>query len=206
MTRSATSTGASVEPKPDWKSRTFWVNAIALVASVSGALSIDLGLTPERQTQVVVVIMAVINLVLRYVTHSPIRLSLIESKDKVQSAWPAAVLVVLVFILVGCASRQAETPAQRVFALQADYNAMLAVAVAYESQPRCGPVVAPPCSKAAVVDQLRRADDHAFDALQSAQRVIRSNDARESPLQVAMAAAVEAVGLFRRTLEREKIR
>lgn len=61
-----------METKPFWASKTLWVNAVALVAAVTGAFSIDLGLDAETQTAVVAAIMGVVNIVLRFVTGSPI--------------------------------------------------------------------------------------------------------------------------------------
>lgn len=59
-----------METKPFWASRTLWVNAIALVAAVSGAFGVDLGLDPETQTAIVGAVMSVVNIVLRFVTRS----------------------------------------------------------------------------------------------------------------------------------------
>ena len=53
-------------------SRTLWVNVVALVATLAGAVKLDLGLTPEVQATVVTTIMAVVNIVLRFVTTTPI--------------------------------------------------------------------------------------------------------------------------------------
>lgn len=200
--------------KPEWASRTIWVNLIAIVASLGGVFHLDLGLTPERQAQIVLVVMGGVNVILRYDTKAPITsilaglAALGKGRDKVNSA-PIAMAIALglaVLFLTGCASREAETPTQRVFALQADYNALLALAVAYESQPRCGPGERLGCSDADVVAEIRRADNHAFDAIRTAQNLVRSPNARDSPVQLALAGAIEAVGLVRRILDREGIR
>lgn len=55
-----------------WFSKTIWANAIAGTAAVTGAFGLDLGLTPEVQVQFVGGVMAVINVVLRFVTDKPI--------------------------------------------------------------------------------------------------------------------------------------
>ena len=52
----------------------------------------------------------------------------------------------LLAALAACASLEAQTPAQRVFALKSDYRAVLALAVAYESLPRCPVATASLCS------------------------------------------------------------
>lgn len=59
-------------PKPFWASKTLWVNAVALVASVTGAFGLDLGLSPETQTSVVAGIMGIVNIVLRLVTKDAV--------------------------------------------------------------------------------------------------------------------------------------
>ena len=58
--------------KPFYASKTLWANAVMLIATVSTALGIDLGLDPETQIAVVGAVMAVVNIVLRFVTKSPI--------------------------------------------------------------------------------------------------------------------------------------
>ena len=54
--------------KPWWTSKMIWANVLAMVAAISGATGIDLGLTPEAQSQIVVGIMSVVNVVLRVMT------------------------------------------------------------------------------------------------------------------------------------------
>ncbi len=54
------------------QSKTLWANAVALVASVSLALGVDLGLDPATQAQAVAVIMAAVNIGLRFVTKDAI--------------------------------------------------------------------------------------------------------------------------------------
>lgn len=59
--------------KPVWASKTIWINAIALIAAFAGAFGLELGLTPDVQVTIVAGVMAVINIVLRAVTHRPIQ-------------------------------------------------------------------------------------------------------------------------------------
>ncbi|MCK5276221.1 MAG: hypothetical protein KAR37_16320 [Alphaproteobacteria bacterium] len=61
-----------METKPFWASKTLWVNAIALVAAVTGAFGIDLGLDPETQTAIVGAVMSVVNIVLRFATKTAV--------------------------------------------------------------------------------------------------------------------------------------
>ena len=60
------------ENKRWYASRTLWINAIAGLAAVSGALGLDLGLDSETQIAIVGGVMAVINIVLRFVTSKPV--------------------------------------------------------------------------------------------------------------------------------------
>lgn len=59
--------------KPFWASKTLWINAVSLVASVTGAFGLDIGLTPEAQTSIVGGVMAVVNIILRLVTKAGVR-------------------------------------------------------------------------------------------------------------------------------------
>jgi len=62
----------TMETKPFWASKTLWVNAIALVAAISGAFGMDLGLDPETQAAIVGAVMSIANIVLRFVTKSAV--------------------------------------------------------------------------------------------------------------------------------------
>lgn len=96
--------------------------------------------------------------------------------------------------LGACASIEAETPAQRIFALQSDYNGLLAVAVAYESRPRCVGPARLDCSDAGAVAEIRKADNDAYAILRSAQAVARQPGASGANLIFASAqAAIDAL-------------
>ncbi len=111
-------------------------------------------------------------------------------------------VVWLLAALAACASLEAETPAQRVFALKSDYRAALAVAVAvaYESLPRCPIVTTPFCSEPGVVSLLRQADRQAELALDGAEQVVRSPATSESAVALALEAARSAVAVLRQIL------
>lgn len=102
-----------------------------------------------------------------------------------------------VALLSGCASQEAQTPAQRVYALQADYNAVLAVAVTYESQKRCTTTVIAACSSVTVVNELRRGDDAARAALKAAQDTVRTPGATSSTINTVLVGAANAIQAFR---------
>ncbi len=61
-----------VASKPFYASKTLWVNLVAVVAALTGAFGIDLGLDPETQVTIVAAIMGVVNIVLRFTTDKAI--------------------------------------------------------------------------------------------------------------------------------------
>ena len=61
--------------KPFYASKTLWTNIVMLVATVSTAFGLDLGLNPETQVAIIGTVMSVINIVLRFVTRAPISTS-----------------------------------------------------------------------------------------------------------------------------------
>ena len=63
-----------METKPFWASKTLWINLIAMIAAITGAFGMDLGLDPTMQAALVTGIMAAINIILRFVT-APVTLT-----------------------------------------------------------------------------------------------------------------------------------
>jgi hypothetical protein len=61
--------------KPFYASKTLWTNIVMLVATVSTAFGVDLGLNPEAQIAIVGTVMSVVNIILRFVTKTPITTS-----------------------------------------------------------------------------------------------------------------------------------
>ena len=61
-----------MESKTIWASKTFWANIIGGVALLSTAAGLDLGLTADKQAELIAGIMVIANIVLRYVTKAPI--------------------------------------------------------------------------------------------------------------------------------------
>lgn len=108
----------------------------------------------------------------------------------------------LVILLGACASQVAETPAQRVFALQSDYNGLLAAALTYESQPRCAAgqsSVTSPCSNPQVVADIRAVETDAARQIKAAQDTVRSG-ADTSTQVLALNLASNALAGFRNVL------
>ncbi len=60
------------ETKPIWASKTFWTNVIGGGAMIASAAGMDLGLDEDTQTQIIGGILAVANVILRFVTTQPV--------------------------------------------------------------------------------------------------------------------------------------
>lgn len=70
-----TNTTPTTDSKPFWASKTLWVNAAALVATLAGIFgieSVSSFLDAEGQAYVVGIVMSVVNIVLRFLTHSSV--------------------------------------------------------------------------------------------------------------------------------------
>lgn len=115
----------------------------------------------------------------------------------------ALAAVTLLAALTACASLIAETPAQRVFALTADYRALLTVALEYESLPRCDKTGRVLCSDAPAVERMRKADRYAEAALDEAEDIVRAPGLTEDSVRLAIRAAESAVAVFRLVLTEE---
>ena len=63
-----------MKTKAWWSSKTIWVNVMAGVAAIAAGFGLDLGLTAEVQSQVVVGVLAAVNVALRVVTSSALSL------------------------------------------------------------------------------------------------------------------------------------
>ena len=63
-----------MKTKTWWSSKTIWVNVMAGVAAIAAGFGLDLGLTAEVQSQVVVGVLSAVNVALRVVTSSALSL------------------------------------------------------------------------------------------------------------------------------------
>lgn len=61
-----------MDSKPFWTSKTLWVNVIAGAVAVGTAFGLNLGLDADGQTAIVGGIMAVVNVILRFMTKAPV--------------------------------------------------------------------------------------------------------------------------------------
>ena len=109
----------------------------------------------------------------------------------------------VLILLVACAT--ASTPAQRVFQIQNNYNAGLAVAVAYKALPTCGPGITPVCKKDEVVKELQDADNIAAPALDTAQKAVRTGtlDVAQTAVIAAQAAVAALTAITARLVIKE---
>ena len=53
--------------------KTIWANIIAGIVTLAGLFGLDLGLTPDVQAQIVTGVLAVVNIILRFVTKEPVK-------------------------------------------------------------------------------------------------------------------------------------
>lgn len=60
------------ETKSKWQSKTIWANGLALIATIAGFAGLDVGLSEAVQAEIVVGVMAVVNIVLRFVTKTAV--------------------------------------------------------------------------------------------------------------------------------------
>ena len=104
-------------------------------------------------------------------------------------------LASLMFLFAGCVSL--DTPQQKVFAATSAYNVALTPAVAYKQLPPCAPKPAPIlCSDKSVVATVQKADNVAYDALSSAQKIVRNPAESPTAAQTAALWAQEAISAF----------
>lgn len=107
-----------------------------------------------------------------------------------------ATAILAIAALAGCASTP-QNPAQAVYAAHGTYTVALTAAVKYKALPACTASAAPPlCAKPEVVRQLQTADDVAYAALSTAQKVVRSQNEGATTVQTAIFNATQAVNAF----------
>lgn len=104
-------------------------------------------------------------------------------------------LAALALFIASCTTVP-QDPAQAVFAASSAYAGALSVAVAYKKLQDCAQPAKPvPCSDAAVVAELQRADDVAYFALAAAQKVARTPGAGAN-VATALNTATQAIAAF----------
>lgn len=174
--------------KPFWASKTLWVNLIALIASITAALGLDLGLDEKAQASIVGGVMAVVNIILRLWTNSGVAIKRVGGS--------ISGLLLLIVVAVACTG----APDVRWAQAQSAYNATAKTLEMYR---------APCVDKAAYANAgpdhpLCRVDNATwavvYPILREADRCLKAADKQ---LQIGTAPAIEdALGCAESALER----
>ena len=99
-------------------------------------------------------------------------------------------VVVAPLALAACATSIAETPAQRLYAAQGEFNAYGRVVLAYVRLPECVPEAITACSRPAIKARLKEMTRIAKSALDAGQVALATPGARSGAgARVAMAVA-----------------
>lgn len=114
----------------------------------------------------------------------------------------------VLLLLAACASTiPNQSPASRLFAIQADYTVLVAAGARYNELPRCERYGAPAlCSKASAVAEIRKADAVAAGAIGVAQEIVRTPGYDQVTASSAIAAALRAVTALQTILATYDIR
>lgn len=118
-------------------------------------------------------------------------------------------LIAASFALIGCDTMllKAESPEQRVFATTSAYGAALTLANAYKALPECTMPNAPKlCAHNQVIQQVQTADKVTYEALTSAQKIVRDQGAHPEAKEVATTWAKEAVVAFQKIVSILKVK
>lgn len=109
------------------------------------------------------------------------------------AAAPLCLCAAVLAALAGCAAYEAQTPAQRLYAVQSGYAAAVNEAAAYEARPRCTADGVDPawCSDPQTVAALRRSDTAMYATLQAA---------KQAPTDASVTAAEAALRALRASL------
>lgn len=110
---------------------------------------------------------------------------------------------VLPLLLIACTTPQ--TPAQSVFAAGTSYKAAAEVALTYIRLPRCSEAVAVTCSKQSVVDEIKRADNVAHEALTQARAVVADPSKTATLKDAAVSTVTAALATFTAVLDQYEI-
>lgn len=107
------------------------------------------------------------------------------------------ILLICLLFIVAC-STVPQTPGQGVYAAKATFAGALGAAVQYASLPRCveGVPVLQACSDQGVLDDMKKASLAAQEALDEAEKVVRTPGVGDSAITAAVASASAAVEAF----------
>lgn len=87
--------------------------------------------------------------------------------------------ILLALVLTACASVEAQTPQQRLFAAQGEFNIALRTALVYTSQPPCSGTVLIGCHKPEVKAGIVESSKKAHDALKTAKAALATAQAAD---------------------------
>lgn len=177
--------------KPWYQSRSIMGALVSMLAMLAGTLGV--AISPELQNEIVTALITLAGVIGTGVSiYGRVKASKPIKPPSARAGKMMLVAVALGALSVGgpvaCASytsMQAEEASaeQTVYALQADYNAVLASAAAYAGSDAADPDA---------VDAIRRLDDAAFDALREAQVAARAGDAAVTAAAVSVARSAIA--------------
>lgn len=103
-------------------------------------------------------------------------------------------MLIAALLLGGCAN----SPEKAVYQAHLAYDVALSGAVFYRDLPPCP--AKPLCRDAEALATIQKADKVAYEALSSAQKVVRSPAATQSAMQTAATWASEAIAAFSRVV------
>jgi hypothetical protein len=170
--------------KPWYQSKTIIGAVVAAFASVAQVAGLDL--STDLQTEIVDAILlaatavgAILTVVGRVTAKTGISGGTSRTPGPPSgAALVLAIAVALPVIAGGCAYTSAETPSQKVYALQSDYAAIQTAAVGY---------IESDAAKPKVVAAIRDADATAMDALTAARKAVRAGNSPIIPGLIATA-------------------
>ncbi len=184
-----------MESKSIFLSKTAIANVLATALLILTFAGFDFELTAEQQTSVVGGVYTVLNIIMRLVTKQPAHVFKKPDETTLNTTpWVGIIVLMLVVgLLHGCttATVETDTARKRFAAIKTDYASVLAVAVQYESLPRCPALE--PCSDPGVVRQLRKAQIDARTVLDGYEAALKVPGADLSSWIRRSVAAVSAI-------------
>jgi hypothetical protein len=152
-----------------YRSRAIWGSIIAAGALVAQAFGVSVAAADQA---------ALVDVALQLATAFGVVLAAfgrIRANSRISSVFaPAVALPVAAVVLSACAARDAETPAQKLFAVQSEFNAVLQPVKSYVTQPECGPAVVVGCADTAVKSTIKRLVAEAGTAIGAARKALSS--------------------------------
>lgn len=201
------------ESKPWYLSRTIWGVVVMMVASLAHIFHYQID--AQLQADITNYIASIGDVVgggltiygrIKASKAITVTASAADAANKIKSI---AVLALLTLSLSACTNPalqnivppQPKTPQQAVYLAMGDYHQLIALAVEYNSRPRCGDGAPKICSNVAIVEQLRKANRTAQAALFAAEDTVFNPKFSGSVLDAAALAAVNAVTVYREALK-----